>query len=59
MTQAAGPYGYNPLRWPLTAKRKRSKYAERDKKKRMRSLPTFATYEDYAKLIEDGPEDDI
>ncbi|CAA7270800.1 unnamed protein product [Cyclocybe aegerita] len=29
------------------------------KRKKLRSLPTFATYEDYAKLIEEGPEDDI
>ena len=29
------------------------------KRKKLRSLPTFASYEDYAKMIEDGPEDDI
>lgn len=29
------------------------------KRKKLRSLPTFASYEDYAKLIEEGPEDDI
>jgi len=29
------------------------------KRKKLRSLPTFASYEDYAKLIEQGPEDDI
>lgn len=28
-------------------------------KKKLKSLPTFATYEDYAKMIEDGPEDDL
>lgn len=28
-------------------------------RKKIRSLPTFASYEDYAKLIEDSPEDDI
>ncbi|KAI0070805.1 CBF-domain-containing protein [Panus rudis PR-1116 ss-1] len=32
---------------------------EKNKRKKLRSLPTFASYEDYAKLIEDGPEDDI
>ena len=32
---------------------------EQKKKKKARSLPTFASYEDYAKLIEEGPEDDI
>ncbi|KAI5120472.1 hypothetical protein M0805_006492 [Coniferiporia weirii] len=42
-------------------KRKRGARKEdtRSKKRRLRALPTFATYEDYAKLIEDGPEDDI
>ena len=39
-------------------KRKRGKVGEQGKKRR-RALPTFATYEDYAKLIEEGPEDDI
>ena len=29
------------------------------KLKKLRSLPTFANYEDYAKLIEEGLEDDI
>ena len=29
------------------------------KRKKLRSLPTFASYEDYAKLIEEGLEDDI
>ncbi|KAJ3500462.1 hypothetical protein NLJ89_g9785 [Agrocybe chaxingu] len=29
------------------------------KRKKLRSLPTFASYEDYAKLIEEAPEDDI
>ena len=29
------------------------------KRKKLKSLPTFASYEDYAKMIEDGPEDDI
>jgi len=29
------------------------------KRKKLRSLPTFASYEDYAKMIDDGPEDNI
>lgn len=29
------------------------------KRQKLRSLPTFANYEDYAKLIEEGLEDDI
>ena len=29
------------------------------RRKKLRSLPTFASYEDYAKLIDQGPEDDI
>lgn len=39
-------------------KRKRSDHAKNQRKK-LKSLPTFASYEDYAKLIEDGPEDNI
>lgn len=39
-------------------KRKRDD-TSRERRKKLRSLPTFASYEDYAKLIEDGPEDDI
>ena len=29
------------------------------KRRKVGTLPTFASYEDYAKLIEEGPEDDI
>ncbi|KAG6831476.1 hypothetical protein H0H92_010385 [Tricholoma furcatifolium] len=29
------------------------------KRKKIKALPTFASYEDYAKMIEEGPEDDI
>ena len=44
----------------LGGKRKRKEGKEEQKKrKKTRSLPTFASYEDYAKLIEEGPEDDI
>jgi ribosome biogenesis protein MAK21 len=44
----------------LGGKRKRNGGKEEQKKrKKVRSLPTFASYEDYAKLIEEGPEDDI
>jgi ribosome biogenesis protein MAK21 len=32
---------------------------ERIRKKKLRALPTFASYEDYARMIEDGPEEDI
>ncbi|KAF8966791.1 CBF/Mak21 family-domain-containing protein [Flammula alnicola] len=39
-------------------KRKREE-TKSEKRKKLRSLPTFASYEDYAKMIEDGPEDDI
>ncbi|TFK25841.1 CBF-domain-containing protein [Coprinopsis marcescibilis] len=41
---------------------KRKRDSNDDKKarrKKLRSLPAFASYEDYAKLIEDGPEDNI
>ncbi|KAK1228296.1 RNA-binding ribosome biosynthesis protein mak21 [Marasmius sp. AFHP31] len=40
-------------------KRKRKADEKGGKRKKSRSLPTFATYEEYAKMIEDGPEDDI
>lgn len=42
-------------------KRKRGEKQDdgKKKKKKLRSLPTFASYEDYAKMIEEGPEDDI
>ncbi|KIK87379.1 hypothetical protein PAXRUDRAFT_831842 [Paxillus rubicundulus Ve08.2h10] len=39
-------------------KRRRRDNSQGRRKKR-RNLPTFASYEDYAKMIEDGPEDDI
>ncbi|KAI0631606.1 CBF/Mak21 family-domain-containing protein [Trametes polyzona] len=39
-------------------KRKRGEDKKAQRKK-LRSLPTFASYEDYAKMIEDGPEDNI
>lgn len=43
-----------------TQKRKRGpEEKSNSRRKRLRSLPTFASYEDYAKMIEDGPEDDI
>jgi len=44
----------------LGGKRKRKGGKEELKtRKKARSLPTFASYEDYAKLIEEGPENDI
>ena len=43
-----------------TRKRKgRGDGDERTRKKKLRSLPTFASYEDYARMIEDGPEENI
>lgn len=42
-----------------TKKRKQETESKREKRKKLRSLPTFASYDDYAKMIEDGPEDDI
>ena len=39
-------------------KRKRRDERQGRRKKR-KALPTFATYEEYAKMIEEGPEDDI
>jgi len=43
----------------IVKKRKRVKGDDKERKKKLRSLPTFASYEDYARLIEEGPEDDI
>lgn len=41
-------------------KRKRDEEdGKKSRRKKLRALPTFASYEDYAKLIEDGPEDNI
>ncbi|KAI0819759.1 CBF/Mak21 family-domain-containing protein [Trametes gibbosa] len=40
-------------------KRKRDEDSKRSQRKKLRALPTFASYEDYAKMIEDGPEDNI
>ena len=43
-----------------TRKRKgRGDDDERARKKKLRALPTFASYEDYARMIEDGPEEDL
>ena len=43
-----------------TRKRKgRGEEDERTRKKKLRALPTFASYEDYARMIEDGPEEDL
>ena len=39
-------------------KRKRDDKSQAKRKKR-KTLPTFATYEEYAKMIEEGPEDEI
>lgn len=39
-------------------KRKRKDKGQAKRKKR-KTLPTFATYEEYAKMIEEGPEDEI
>jgi ribosome biogenesis protein MAK21 len=41
-------------------KRKREEYQkDRGRQKKLRSLPTFANYEDYAKMIDEGPDDDV
>jgi len=39
-------------------KRKRKDNSQARRKKR-KTLPTFATYEEYARMIEEGPEDQI
>ena len=40
-------------------KKRKREDSRMGKRKKLRSLPTFASYEDYAKLIEEGLEDDI
>jgi len=50
--------------WGGISERKvKRKLKEKDqdekKRKKRKTLPTFASYEEYAKMIEDGPEDDI
>jgi ribosome biogenesis protein MAK21 len=44
-------------------KKRKHKGAEKEdgriRKKKLRALPTFASYEDYARMIEDGPEEYI
>lgn len=40
-------------------KRKREETSNVARRKRLRSLPTFASYEDYAKMIDEAPEDNI
>ncbi|EIW77769.1 CBF-domain-containing protein [Coniophora puteana RWD-64-598 SS2] len=42
-----------------SSKRKRGGEDKSGKRKKRQKLPTFASYEDYAKMIEDGPEDFI
>ncbi|TCD69479.1 hypothetical protein EIP91_007605 [Steccherinum ochraceum] len=45
---------------PAAKKRKRGEEeGKNEKRKKKKSLPTFASYEDYARLIEEGPEDVI
>lgn len=42
-----------------TNKKRKRGDDEKSKRKKLRSLPTFASYDDFAKLIEDGPEDNL
>jgi ribosome biogenesis protein MAK21 len=44
---------------PSANKRKRGVDDRRENRKKLRALPTFASAEDYAKLIDEGPEDNI
>ncbi|KZT30311.1 CBF-domain-containing protein [Neolentinus lepideus HHB14362 ss-1] len=44
------------------ASNKKRKYQDKDegrRKKKLKRLPTFASYDDYQKMIEEGPEDNI
>ena len=42
-----------------TAKKRKVQSGKDKGRKRLRALPTFATYDDYARMIEDTPEDSI
>lgn len=42
-----------------SAKKRKNGKDRAQGRKRQRTLPTFGTYEDYARMIEDGPEDSI
>ena len=48
--------GINSEKGSGSKKRKRVEIKS-ERRKKLRSLPTFASYEDYAKIIEDGPDD--
>ena len=56
---AGGEWGGITSGKPIGGKRKREEDGRKAQRKKLRALPTFASYEDYAKLIEDGPEDNI
>ncbi|KAG6879074.1 hypothetical protein C0992_005354 [Termitomyces sp. T32_za158] len=42
-----------------SGKKRKRKDNSREQRKKLKALPTFASYEEYARMIEDGPEDDI
>jgi ribosome biogenesis protein MAK21 len=48
--------GINSEEGSGSKKRKRVEIKS-ERRKKLRSLPTFASYEDYAKMIKDGPDD--
>jgi ribosome biogenesis protein MAK21 len=51
--------GFGDADEALNKKRKREGGSAKAKRKKIRSLPTFANYEEYSKMIEDGPEDNV
>ncbi|EMD35825.1 hypothetical protein CERSUDRAFT_138554 [Gelatoporia subvermispora B] len=42
-----------------SSKKRKHDGDDKQRKKKLKSLPTFASYDDYAKMIEDTPEDNI
>ncbi|KAI0067515.1 CBF-domain-containing protein [Artomyces pyxidatus] len=60
-----GPEGDGEEEWsgfggePAKKRKHEGEEKGKAKRKKLRSLPTFASYDDYAKMIEDGPEDNI
>ncbi|KAJ1306210.1 hypothetical protein OPQ81_010918 [Rhizoctonia solani] len=60
LIELSGGDGSSSDEEPVEGKRKKSSAADkREKRKKLRRLPTFASAEDYAKMIDEGPEDDI
>jgi ribosome biogenesis protein MAK21 len=59
-----GMMEYNGTEWggvelEEAGKKRKRRDEWKERRKKLRSLPTFASYDEYAKMIDDAPEDDI